>query len=218
LKVVRSELWTEARSAFGQAADWFVRTTAAPPGRWDETALGEWTVRDLVGHTSRALLTVETYLDRPVASVEVSSPVDYFRAVLASTGDPAAVAQRGREAGAALGDDIPAAVAQLAERALSRVNAEHADARVATPVGGMRLGDYLPTRTFELTVHTCDLAVALDQPLDVPQAAASGSLAVLSGLVAPNRCNRSPAVGRDGPSRAATRVHSLVAERPGARR
>ncbi len=53
---------------------------------------------------------------------------------------------------------------------------------VATPVGGMRLIDYLPTRTFELIVHTCDLAVALDQPLDLPPNAAAQSLTVLGDL------------------------------------
>ncbi len=41
-----------------------------------------------------------------------------------------------------------------------------------TPVGSMRLRDYLPTRTFELTVHTCDLGVGLRQVVDVPAAGA----------------------------------------------
>lgn len=177
-----TESWAGARTAFGQAAAWFVSTAAGGCDRWDETALGEWTVRDLVGHTSRSLLTVETYLDQHVASVEVDSPVDYFRLVLASTGDPAAVAQRGRDAGARLGSDVADAVAEIADRVLARVGLAEEDALVATPVGGMRLGDYLPTRTFELTVHTCDLAVALGQALDVPQAAAAESLTLLGGL------------------------------------
>ncbi len=60
-------------------------------------------VRDLVGHPSRSLLTVESYLSEQVPAVELSSPVDYFTAVHASLGKPAAVAQRGRDAGAALG-------------------------------------------------------------------------------------------------------------------
>ena len=181
---MESESWAGARRAFEQAAAWFVRTAAAGPGRWDETALGEWTVRDLVGHTSRALLTVESYLGQQAVSVDVGSPLDYFGAMSASTGDPAAVAQRGRDAGAALGADVPAAVAEIADRVVPRIDTESADALVATPVGGMRLSDYLPTRTFELTVHTCDLAVALDQPLDVPEAAAVESLTLLAGLAA----------------------------------
>jgi hypothetical protein len=181
---VDSESWAEARRAFDEAAAWFVRTAAAGSGRWNRTALGEWTVRDLVGHTSRALLTVETYLDRTAASVDIGSAVDYFGAMSGSPGDPVAVAQRGRDAGAALGADVPAAVAEIADRVVRRINDRRADALVATPVGGMRLSDYLPTRTFELTVHTCDLAVALDQPLDVPEAPAVESLTLLARLTA----------------------------------
>ncbi len=86
--------------------------------------------------------------------------------------------------GAALGPDVGAAVAEIAARVLNRVNTEQPETLVATPFGGMRLIDYLPTRTFELTVHTCDLAVGLDQPLDVPQTAAAQSLTVLGGLAA----------------------------------
>jgi uncharacterized protein (TIGR03083 family) len=144
--------------------------------------LGEWTVRDLVGHASRALLTVETYLGRPAAAVEVDSGVDYFRRALGSAGDAAAVAQRGRDAGAALGDDPARAVAALAQRVTARVRAAAEDDLVATPVGGMRLADYLPTRTFELTVHTCDLAAALGQPIEVPEAAGAESLGLLGEL------------------------------------
>ncbi|MDP9392978.1 MAG: maleylpyruvate isomerase N-terminal domain-containing protein [Actinomycetota bacterium] len=94
------------------------------------------------------------------------------------------MAQRGREAGAALGADPAAAVQQLVARVLARVDAAEQDVLVATPVGVMRLGDYLPTRTFELTVHTCDLAAALGQPLDVPQVAAVDSCTLLGELAA----------------------------------
>lgn len=176
------ERWDRVRTAFGQAADWFVSTVAAGSDRWDRAGLGSWTVRDLVGHTSRALLTVERYLDRPAATMQVCSPVDYFTAVLASSGDPVSVAQRGRDSGTELGNNIPDAVAEIAHRVLDLVNAEHGDTLVATPVGGVRLIDYLPTRTFELTVHTCDLAVALGQPLDVPPEAAAESLTLIGGL------------------------------------
>ncbi len=189
--LVASNEWRRSRRAFGEAARWFARSTAAGQGRWDELALGEWTVRDLVGHTSRAILTVEAYLGMPASVVEVTSPVDYFRLVLASTGAPGAVAQRGRDAGAALGADPPSAVGEIAERVLARVHSASGDEMLTTPVGGMRLADYLPTRTFELTVHTCDLAVALDAPLDAPAVATAqslelvGELASRSGLAAP---------------------------------
>ncbi|HET8795184.1 MAG TPA: maleylpyruvate isomerase N-terminal domain-containing protein [Arthrobacter sp.] len=176
------ETWPKTREAFAQAAAWFVETTAKAVGRWDEPALGEWTVRDLVGHTSRALLTVETYLNQEAEGIEVESADEYFRLALASVGDPAAVAQRGRDAGAALGPRPADAVEEIADRVLSVVNASSGDSIVATPVGGMRLMDYLPTRTFELTVHTCDLAAAIDVTPQVPEAAAEHSLALLGRL------------------------------------
>ena len=55
---------------------------------------------------------------------------------------------------------------------------------LTTIAGGMRLADYLPTRTFELAVHTCDLATALQLPLDVPRTAADQSLQLISELAA----------------------------------
>lgn len=176
------ESWTTAADAFEQAAHWFVRTAARGDGRWEAAALDQWSVRDLVGHTSRALLTVETYLGHDPTTVEVHTPEDYFRRALAAIGDPGAVAQRGRDAGVALGPDPGDSVAEIATRVLATVRVANGDDLVTTPVGGMRLRDYLPTRTFELTVHTCDLAVALDEPLDVPAAAAVASVHLLGAL------------------------------------
>src|SRR3954447_17443276 len=91
--------WEDSRRAFADAAQWFVRTTALVGDRWNRPGLGEWDVRALVGHTSRSLLTVETYLARPAAAAELASAVDYFRATRAAAAD-AAVAARGRDAAA----------------------------------------------------------------------------------------------------------------------
>ncbi len=174
--------WEETREAFKQATEWFVRMLPAATGRYDEPGLGEWSIRDLVGHTSRALVTVESYLANPAASVKASSPVEYFTLILASSGDPVAVAQRGRDAGVALGDNPVVSVEEIANRVLDAVMCAQANAMVTTPVGGMRLLDYLPTRTFELTVHTCDLASVLGEPIQVPKAAATQSFAIIGGL------------------------------------
>jgi hypothetical protein len=46
----------------------------------------------------------------------------------------------------------------------------------------MRLADYLPTRSFELTVHTADLATALELPLDLPETAAAQALHLVTIL------------------------------------
>ena len=173
--------WGDSRTAFTDAAGWFVRTAAFVGDRWDRPGLGEWDVRALVGHTSRALLTVETYLARPAAAVDVASAPDYFRATSAATADPA-VATRGRDAGTALGSHPAAAVTEIAARVLALVERQDGTEVVATIAGGMRLGDYLPTRTFELAVHTADLATTLGVPLDVPATAAAQALHIVADL------------------------------------
>jgi Mycothiol maleylpyruvate isomerase N-terminal domain len=173
--------WDDSCTAFADAAGWFVRTVALAGDQWDRPGLGEWDVRALVGHTSRALLTVETYLARPAPSAEIASAADYFRATRAVAAGTAVVA-RGRDAGSALGSDPAAAVAQIAERVLALVRTQDGSALVTTAAGGMRIADYLPTRTFELAVHTADLATVARVPADVPATAAAQALAIVAEL------------------------------------
>ncbi|TFD70978.1 maleylpyruvate isomerase N-terminal domain-containing protein [Cryobacterium fucosi] len=203
----RTTTWAEGQAAFAAAARWFAATVATIDTEWERPALGDWTVRDLVGHTSRALLTVEAYLGPDAgpgagpdagldAGATVASPAAYYGLAMASLGEPSAVAARGHDAGLALGPDPAGMVEIIARRVLAQVAAADPEARVETPVGGMRLADYLPTRTFELTVHTCDLAAALGVPaaalgvpaaalgvpVSVPDAAASACLRLLADL------------------------------------
>jgi hypothetical protein len=175
--------WEQSLQAFEDAARWFVRTTSSIVGGWDRPGLGEWDLRALVGHTSRALLTVEAYVERPAPAVEVDSCVEYFRATSRMAAGPE-VAARGRDAGAALGADPATAVVRIADRVLALVRAQDGTAVVTTVAGGMRLSDYLPTRTFELAVHTCDVAVATGQSLDVPPTAADQALGIVAELSA----------------------------------
>jgi len=132
--------WDYSHTAFADATGWFMRTAALVGDRWDRPGLGEWDVRALVGHTSRALLTVESYLARPAPAADVASAADYFRTTRAAAAQPAVVA-RGRDAGTALGSDPPAAVAQLAARVVALVETQDGRALVTTIAGGMRLAD-----------------------------------------------------------------------------
>lgn len=179
------------RECFRAAAQSFVAAVSAVSLRaadhlgadvWGKPGLGVWNVRDLVGHASRSLTTIEAYLAQPVDEIVIRSPLDYLRAMRSSTMDPSAVADRGREAGAALGEDPATAVRALADRVLELVDATPDDAPLPTAFGGATLSAYLPTRTFELAVHTLDLvaAVGLDPParLAAPVAA---SLALAAG-------------------------------------
>jgi uncharacterized protein (TIGR03083 family) len=164
----------DERAAFASAGGWFRWMATQVGDRWDAPGLGEWTVRDLVGHTSRALSTVASYLDAEPGPVEVESATAYFG--LALQASSSAIADRGREAGRSLGDDPAAAVQELDERVQAKVAAAADDAFVGTAAGGMRLADYLPTRTFELVVHTCDLASALEVDATPPHDAAASAL------------------------------------------
>ncbi len=152
---------------FTAAAQTFVRLVRGiPADTWGGPGLGEWDLRALVGHTSRSLITVETYLRQPATDEDVPTPADYYVAIkplLASTADAASIAERGRAAGEALGDDPIGYLDELVERvtALAR---DAGDPLITTIAGGMRLRQYLPTRTFELVVHSFDIATAADRP------------------------------------------------------
>jgi uncharacterized protein (TIGR03083 family) len=139
---------------------------------WDGPGLGDWDLRSLVGHAGRALTTVTSYVDQPAASEDAESPAEYFAIVSrlsAATGADvvaASVLERGREAGRALGDRPAEAIAGLVDKALDRLR-DQDDILVSTPVGGMLLSAYLPTRTFELAVHSLDIAAAVGVILEL---------------------------------------------------
>jgi hypothetical protein len=192
--------WTTSRRGFAEAAGWFVATTALVDGRWADPGLGEWDVRSLVGHTSRALLTVESYLQRPAEQVDLASAVAYYRATSAIAAGPG-VAERGREAGEALGSEPGTAVAAIRARVVALVEGCDGTELVTTIAGGMRLSDYLPTRTFELVAHTADLAAALGLESEPPALAAEQVLELVGRLaVAGGRATQllRAATGREG--------------------
>ena|SRR5215213_281963 len=117
------EEWGEpnVRDTFAETARSFAGLVRRlPPDRWDGSGLGEWNLRALVGHTSRALVTVQTYLGRPVDTEDVPTPAAYYLAIAGI--DQAAVASRGVQAGRELGEDPAGFVDALAERVVLQVN------------------------------------------------------------------------------------------------
>jgi uncharacterized protein (TIGR03083 family) len=133
-----------------------------PESSWDGPGLGEWDLRSLVGHTSRSLSTVSTYLQTTAAREDLSDAVEYYvyAREFASAAGAEAIVERGRQAGRELGNDPAAAIDSLAAKALEDLR--DADDPLITVIGGVgiRLSGYLPTRTFELAVHGLDIARA----------------------------------------------------------
>jgi hypothetical protein len=150
------------RGAYSAAASGLVDVAGKiPAGMWHQPGLGVWTVRDLVGHAGRSLTTVPTYLATGTRrEIELHHAFDYFAVYAPTFGDPAAVAERGRQAGAELGADPVGRLAVLRDEALSAATTADDDAPVLTAAGVMRLIDYLPSRIFELVVHTGDIIAA----------------------------------------------------------
>jgi uncharacterized protein (TIGR03083 family) len=175
------------QATFAAAANCFADLVQdIPATAWEGPGLGVWDLRALVGHTGRAVSTVATYLQRPAAEVRVPSAAHYY-ALFKQQGaaDQSAVTERGRQAGAALGEQPAEAVRTLVQQTAAALSAATGDPVVETIAGGMRLSCYLPTRTFELTVHSLDIAAAIGVDLHLPPEALSDALhlAVDVGLI-----------------------------------
>jgi hypothetical protein len=172
----------DQRRIYFEAAGFFLAAAERiGDDQWDAPGLGVWSVRELVGHTGLAFANVEreiTTLGQPsVPDGGVpSTAVDFYQSGMAIPGVNERVAQRGRDAGEALGDDPITSVRALEARVRDLLGRTPDDTVIATPIASLSLSEYLLTKTFELTVHTLDLAAALDLAVDVPAAPLSESL------------------------------------------
>ena len=162
------ETWMSAARAFVELVN------QLPADRWEAPGLGVWSLRDLVGHTSSAGLgAVIATLDRPASSEDIASPELYY--AFAKSVEPAtyqaAVAssiQDARQQGERLGDHPAAAVQLLVDQAIARLDAAEGNILIESAAGGMRLNSWLPTRTFELAVHSLDITRAAGLPALLP--------------------------------------------------
>jgi hypothetical protein len=159
------------------AAGSFADLVASLPADLSGPGLGDWNLRALVGHTARSLLTVSDYLRRPADEIVVKSAVDYV-AGLAAVSDDEGVTRRGVEAGEMLGDDAAGAVRLLLDAVTDDLARAKPGQLVTTYAGGMRLRDYLPTRTFELVVHGLDIAAAAAAPWTPPATSLANAVSI----------------------------------------
>ncbi|MGH3903360.1 MAG: maleylpyruvate isomerase N-terminal domain-containing protein [Pseudonocardiaceae bacterium] len=184
------------RGTYLLAADAFVALVdRLSSASWDAPALGVWNLRDLVGHTAAAALThVVTVLDRQSDSEAISSAEGYY--AFAKSVDPSvyqaaveAATTRARSDGEALGNHPGHAVRARLDQVSAKLDTVADDTLVEVHelIGGMRLDAWLPTRTFELAVHSLDIAAATGLPAGLPPvvladvAALAARIAVATG-------------------------------------
>ncbi|HYS41543.1 MAG TPA: maleylpyruvate isomerase N-terminal domain-containing protein [Pseudonocardiaceae bacterium] len=180
--------WISAARAFADLVDRLDHGDGPGHGvdHRDGPGLGAWSLRDLVGHTcSAGLSAVITVAD--ATTEDITSPEGYY--AFAKSVDPAlfetAVAmstEDARRIGERLGDDPAAAVRHLVDQAIAALGAE--DRLIASAAGGMRLHAWLPTRTFELAVHSLDIAAATGLSADVPDQVISDAAALAARIAA----------------------------------
>lgn len=144
-----------------------------PADGWDTPALGNWSRRMLVGHLGSMMSSVVEACEQEPATLDLDRTAGYY-AVRRGL-DPevyeaalAAVAEVHAADAAALGDDPAATVRRQLAEAAAALDGVPDDGLVTTPAGGMRLRDWLPTRTFELAVHGLDLEAASGVAVELP--------------------------------------------------
>jgi uncharacterized protein (TIGR03083 family) len=167
----------ERVTLYRRAGDHAVSVVAqVPADRWDSPGLGTWTVRTLVGHIGRSFTTVIEYSARPANEVDIADAAQYYLSIDGILADPDQIDARAAQAGLALGDDPLGAIRELQDRAAAALATD--DHVIQTIAGGMRLSDYLPTRIFELGLHSVDLARAIGVAEAVPPEVTDNVLAL----------------------------------------
>ncbi len=153
--------------------------------QWELPGLGVWTVRELAAHTLRGFTTIERYLAaEPTVDRVIDDAVDYYRIALSDSNIHAAVAERGRAAGAQLSDPVGECEA-TAQRVLALVASTADDEVVNTSMGQMMFVEYLATRVAELALHTLDLQRACGQPTSLRPATSSMVVGLMAELAEP---------------------------------
>lgn len=159
------------------------------------TRLGDWTVAQLVAHLTLSMTAIARYLTgepAPAPTMDVRAWADGCAPAAASV-DERATAMAAETRPAELRGALRTARSD-AEAALAGLPAS--SFVVQARFGAMRLPDYLATRCVEATVHTLDLAAALD--IDVSAAepvldrhAVGVAVRLLTGVLADRAPGRS---------------------------
>ncbi len=161
------------RLAFKFATEGFVELVSnIPTGNLNNHALGDWTILELVAHSARAFTTIEDYSNKIGNLPPLMNAAEYFKLAADSpVGSQArinrdkGISERAKAASQDMKNDLCGFIKELATRVKNLVDNSADDTPIASPFGQMSLIGYLPTRTFELTVHSLDLSKAADLEL-----------------------------------------------------
>jgi uncharacterized protein (TIGR03083 family) len=179
----------QRRTFFEAAAFFLALAERIRDDQWASPGLGVWSVRELVAHTGLAFANAEreiTTLAQPSVpdGGAPSTAVEFYERGMAMPGVNERVAQRGREAAEALEDDPIPSIRALEVRVHDLLARTPDEIVIATPFASLPLPEYLLTKTFELVVHTLDLAAALDLAVEPPAAPLAECLSMALSLAA----------------------------------
>lgn len=154
----------DSRSWLNAATGGLIEILPAVHEHLDEPAIGDWSVRALLGHTSRAYLLIEHFLDEANGMTglpKLKSAGEYYRAARHVASDPQFDFERGPGAGEKLGDEPVTTIREIIERVMARLDKTAITALLDTGSGTINIETYIETRAFEISVHTIDLAKAI---------------------------------------------------------
>lgn len=171
----------EALDSFVEATHWWAEDILprAATVDLDGPGLGQWTLRELIAHTTRAFkITVEYADPAPATGSDLLSASGYFRLGMKIEGVHGDVAERGRQEAAETPDVVTASL-EWADKALQTVGAQLPQSTARTRMGDLRFDQFLATRTLELVVHGTDVGAAIGVDSAPPRKAAVVALTVL---------------------------------------
>ena len=170
------------RNAFRESIQQFVEVVErVPSDTWDRPGLGEWSIRELVGHVVGVIdgVVADTGHAAPMAAEGAAA---YYVEAMSSPRVHEEVAERARTRAASFGDSQVEAARAVVARTLDAVDALDDAALVTTNVGPVRLVDYLPTRVLEIVIHSMDVSLAAGVPVETSREALTVTLALLSDI------------------------------------
>ncbi len=172
----------DIRNAFRESIQQFVEVVELMPSDgWNRPGLGEWSIRELVGHVVGAIDGVVADTGH-AESMAAEGAAAYYVQAMSSPRVHEEVAERARTRAASFGDNPVDAARAVVARTLDVVDALDDAAPVTTTIGPVQLVDYLPTRVLEIVIHTMDVSLAAEVPVETSREALTVTLALLSDI------------------------------------